>query len=98
MEQYLVIRQNSHWLTTHALTARGRVLLGILGLAAWILIYLHLAEAARWLTYSAIGLPTGSHGAAATEFFLFEVPKVILLLLMYGIGHCCVIVVAGTAT
>jgi hypothetical protein len=88
METHLADRQNTHEQASHALTARGRVLLGVLGLAAWVLIYLHLAEVARWLTYGVIGLPAGSHGAAATEFFLFEVPKVLLLLVLvvFGVG------------
>jgi uncharacterized membrane protein YraQ (UPF0718 family) len=88
METYLADRQNTHEQTNHALTTRGRVLLGVLGLAAWVLIYLHLAEAAHWLTYGAMGLSAGSHWAAATEFFLFEVPKVLLLLVLvvFGVG------------
>jgi hypothetical protein len=34
-----------------AATPRTRALLGLLGLAAWVLVYQHLADAARWLTY-----------------------------------------------
>lgn len=60
--------------------AHTRVLLGLLGLALWVLTYLHLAEAARWLSVGVLGLQPGSAWATATEFFLYEAPKVLLLL------------------
>lgn len=80
METNLAIRQNDNASGTAA--PRTRVLLALLGLATWLLVYLHLAEAAHWLTYVALHLDQGSHLAAATEFFLFEVPKVLLLLVL----------------
>jgi uncharacterized membrane protein YraQ (UPF0718 family) len=49
-------------------------------LAAWALAYWHLPSAASWLTTSLLGLsPSGSLGSAVS-FFLYEVPKVLLLL------------------
>lgn len=75
----------AYWPIMHqsfGLTPRGRVLLGILGLATWILLYQHLADLAAWLTYGACGLAAGSHLGRAVEFFCFEVPKVLLLLVL----------------
>ncbi|MBK9990144.1 MAG: permease [Verrucomicrobia bacterium] len=57
-------------------------------LAVWWLLYRHLSEVAVWLTYSAFGLERGSHLGASVEFFVFEVPKVLLLLVLvvFGVG------------
>lgn len=53
------------------------------GLAlAWVLLYRSLATLAHWLTYALLGLPPGGRLTAAAEFFLFEVPKVLLLLVL----------------
>ena len=60
----------------------------VLGVGAWWLLYSNLSAIAAWLTYRALGLARGSHLASAVEFFLFEVPKVLLLLLVvvFGVG------------
>lgn len=49
-------------------------------LGAWPGIYWNLAPVAKWLTYRLIGLEGGSHLGSSVEFFIFEVPKVLLLL------------------
>ncbi|PTY08462.1 hypothetical protein DB347_02450 [Opitutaceae bacterium EW11] len=58
------------------------------GLAAWIWIYLHLAAVAAWITYRLLPLPRGSQLGSAVEFFVFETPKVLLLLVavVFGVG------------
>lgn len=56
------------------------LLLGLLLAAAWTGLYYSLAPIAKWLTYSLFRLSPGAHLSAAVEFFLFEVPKVLLLL------------------
>jgi uncharacterized protein len=55
---------------------------------AWFAIYLNLARAARWITYSLVGLTAGTHLASAVEFFVFESPKVLMLLVLvvFGVG------------
>ena len=60
----------------------------IAALAAWWLIYQSLPQAARYLTYSLFGLPEGSHLAAAVEFFIYDTPKVLMLLtiVVFGVG------------
>jgi uncharacterized membrane protein YraQ (UPF0718 family) len=64
------------------------VLAGVLLVAAWWLIYRDLAPLANWLTYNLFDLPHESHFSAAVEFFVFEVPKVLMLLaaVVFGVG------------
>src|ERR1035437_6582865 len=64
------------------------VLLGILALGAWYGIYACLDPAAKWLTYSLLHLERGRHFSLAVEFFLFETPKVLMLLtlVVFGVG------------
>ena len=44
------------------------------------LLYTQLESIARFVTYDLARLTPGSHLGAAVEFFVFEVPKVLLLL------------------
>ncbi len=53
---------------------------GIVLLAAWWLVYDNLLPFARVVTYHALSLREGTHLGATVEFFIFEVPKVLLLL------------------
>ena len=50
--------------------------------AIWWTIYSNLPAFAQWLTYSFFALKHGTHFASAIEFFLFEVPKVLMLLVV----------------
>jgi len=74
--------------TSPGRSARLRVLVLVAALGAWWLVYSHLLVAARWVTYSVIGLAEGTHLASGIEFLIFEVPKVILLLVLvvFGVG------------
>jgi len=56
--------------------------------AVWVVAYLNLAAVARWVTYSLAGLAPGSHLASAVEFFVYEAPKVLMLLVLvvFGVG------------
>ena len=49
-------------------------------LALWIAVYTHLAPVAHWLTHGLLRLTPGSRLSSAVEFFLYETPKVLLLL------------------
>ena len=62
--------------------------LGGLAFVAWWLVYWNLAPLSRWFTYSALALPRGSQRGAAVEFFIYESPKVLLLLtlVVFGVG------------
>ena len=53
---------------------------GAVLLVAWWLLYRSLAPAAAWVTYGLLGLAPGGRLASAVEFFLYDTPKVLLLL------------------
>jgi hypothetical protein len=57
-------------------------------LAAWWLVYQSLLPVARYLTYDLFGLREGAHLAAAVEFFIYDTPKVLMLLtiVVFGVG------------
>jgi uncharacterized membrane protein YraQ (UPF0718 family) len=57
-------------------------------LALWFGLYRMLGPASLWVTYDFLGLKQGRHLSAAVEFFIFEVPKVLLLLtvVVFGVG------------
>jgi uncharacterized protein len=55
---------------------------GAVLLAAWWLIYDNLLAFSRLITYHVMSLHEGTHLGATVEFFIFEVPKVLLLLIL----------------
>jgi uncharacterized membrane protein YraQ (UPF0718 family) len=63
------------------------LLFSAVGIIAWWLIYTHLAVFAKWFTYSLLSMNHG-HFSSAIEFFVFEAPKVLMLLVLvvFGIG------------
>jgi uncharacterized membrane protein YraQ (UPF0718 family) len=69
------------------LTGRYLAALGV-ALVGWWLIYGELAPMAHWATYRLLGPDQGTHLAGAVEFFLFDTPKVLMLLLLvvFGVG------------
>jgi uncharacterized protein len=52
------------------------------GLALWVFIYIWLESAANFLTYDVFKLPSDSHLGSAVAFFLYDAPKVIMLLVL----------------
>jgi len=64
------------------------IVLLVAGLAIWILLYCLVEPAANFLTYSVFQLPADSHLGSSVAFFLYEAPKVILLLtiIVFGVG------------
>ena len=65
-----------------------RVLLIAAGLGLWFLIYLRLSSFSSFLTYSVLSLQKGSHLGEAVHFFLYDTPKVLMLLalVVFGVG------------
>lgn len=59
-----------------------RLLTGAIGLLTWVGLYWNLETISRWITYDLIGLTAGNHLAAAIQFFIYEAPKVLMLLLV----------------
>ena len=62
--------------------------IALAGAAAWWLAYTNLERFANWLVYAALGMTAGSRLASAIAFFIFEAPKVLMLLLLvvFGVG------------
>lgn len=56
--------------------------------AIWYFVYRALQPAADWLTFSVLGLSAGTRLGSAVAFFIFETPKVLMLLLLvvFGVG------------
>ena len=68
-----------------------RVLLFSAGIIAWWFVYHGLEPFAKWFTYDLLKMSSGSHLSSAVEFFVFEAPKVMMLLtlVVFGVGSCC---------
>jgi hypothetical protein len=61
-------------------SSRQIYLLVALAAAAWIAAYQLIQPLANWLAYSAFNLAPGSHLGDAVAFFLYDIPKILLLL------------------
>ncbi|MEN6437984.1 MAG: permease [Syntrophobacter sp.] len=61
---------------------------GVLSLVAWWLIYSNLEAFSKWFTYDLLRLATGSHLGGSIEFFVYDTPKVMMLLtlVIFGVG------------
>ena len=71
------------------MTRRTRsAIFALLGAVAWWLVYRSIEPLSRWLAYRALGLPAGGRLGAAVAFFLYEAPKVLMLLVVvvFGVG------------
>jgi hypothetical protein len=57
-------------------------------LIIWWLVYQRLSDFSRAVTYLLLRLPEGNHFSSAVEFFLYETPKVLMLLVIvvFGVG------------
>lgn len=72
--------------------SKGRILRGVLmgaaALVLWWLVYANLAAFSASVTYNLLGLSRASHFGQAVEFFLYDTPKVLLLLtlVVFGVG------------
>ncbi len=53
---------------------------GLLGFALWYLIYKQLEPFSYFFSYSLLGLERGSHLGEAIQFFVYDTPKVMMLL------------------
>ncbi|MCX6224279.1 MAG: permease [Bacteroidia bacterium] len=62
--------------------AAGKAMLILAGLLTWIMVYTQLKPISDWLAEDVFGLESGKHLTEALRFFIFEVPKVLLLLVL----------------
>ncbi len=72
----------------HKSRTLGFMAAGVGGLVIWWWVYGRLAGLAEWFVFTVIGLSPESQLARAVEFFLYETPKVLMLLglVVFGVG------------
>jgi uncharacterized membrane protein YraQ (UPF0718 family) len=65
-----------------------KIFLMAAGVGLWFLIYRQLFPFSSFLTYNVLSLQQGSHLGDAVHFFLYDTPKVLMLLVLviYGVG------------
>jgi uncharacterized membrane protein YraQ (UPF0718 family) len=63
-------------------------LIGMMGIAVWYFVYKQLAAVSSWVTYDLFMLPGGSRAGESVWFFLYDLPKVMMLLtlVVFGVG------------
>jgi uncharacterized protein len=73
---------------THRSSIWANVAAAFVGVVLWWVIYTHLLIGATWITTSVFRLNPHTHLGSALEFFVFEVPKVLMLLtlVVFGVG------------
>ncbi len=61
---------------------------GLAGLVVWYVVYRQLLPFSQYLTYNIFGLTPESHLGEAVEFFVYDTPKVLMLLtlVVFGVG------------
>lgn len=59
-----------------------RIAWGICGVALWFLLYKQLLPFSHWFAYTLLGLVPGGHLGEAVQFFVYDSPKVMMLLLL----------------
>lgn len=64
------------------------LLSGAVALYIWWVVYHFLPTLSSWATYSLLPIKEGSHLGASVEFFLYDTPKVMMLLFLvvFGVG------------
>lgn len=75
---------------THSLPLQGKKLWGALGLSLvlWYAVYSQLLGFSKYAAFNLFALTPGSHLGEAVQFFIYDTPKVLMLLLLavFGIG------------
>ena len=61
-------------------TQKGKIILPLVLIFVWYFVYHYLQPFTDWLIFSALGMTKGEHLAETLWFFIFEFPKVLLLL------------------
>ncbi len=59
---------------------KNKILIPLLLLPVWVVLYMYLEPMVNFLVYNIIGMDKTSHLTEAIRFFIFEVPKVLMLL------------------
>ncbi|ABB39573.1 Protein of unknown function DUF318, transmembrane [Oleidesulfovibrio alaskensis G20] len=58
------------------------IILGLVIVTTWYAIYSQLLPFSEWFSYSLLGLSADSHLGSAVQFFVYDTPKVLMLLLL----------------
>lgn len=74
--------------TTAPQKAWPRIILGVALLAAWYALYKQLLSFSNWFTFELLGFGEDSHLGHAIQFFVYDTPKVLMLLVLvvFGVG------------
>lgn len=69
-------------------SVKSYLLIGAVAIAAWFVVYEQLLPFSHWVTYSVLDIEQGSHLGAALQFFIYDTPKVLMLLVLvvYAVG------------
>ena len=72
----------------HGWSLRGSLLAVGVALVVWWFVYGALLPLSQWLTYDVLGLDRTTRLGSAVAFFLYEAPKVLMLLVLvvFGVG------------
>ncbi|MDT8336077.1 MAG: permease [Desulfurivibrionaceae bacterium] len=64
------------------------ILLGLAGLALWVVVYKELLPFSKYFTFELLGLSPSAHLGEAVQFFVYDTPKVLMLLtlVVFGVG------------
>lgn len=64
------------------------IVLTVAGVAVWFGLYMQLKPFSRWFAETLLGLEAGTHLGEAVAFFVYDTPKVLMLLVLvvYGVG------------
>jgi uncharacterized membrane protein YraQ (UPF0718 family) len=63
-------------------THKNRILMAILLVPAWILVYTHLQYISDFIVFRLLGMRPEKHLTESVRFFIYEVPKVLMLLVL----------------
>lgn len=65
-----------------------KIILTAAGICLWFIVYRQLESFAGFLTYEILAIQRGSHLGEAVNFFLYDTPKVLMLLslIIFGVG------------
>ena len=81
-------QENGNTPPGHNNISSRQLLVGLLTLALWFVIYKQLLPFSHYFTYQLLSLEQGSHLGESIQFFVYDSPKVMMLLtlIVFGVG------------
>lgn len=74
--------QNTNFFTKIVMKSHKKIIIASLLLIVWVLIYMNLGLFSDWLVYDVFCMSAGARITEAVRFFIFDFPKVLLLLIL----------------